>query len=180
MGTDVTCAHRIIGENISRDLEDYRQLIGVRPRTQTTCVNWFGEPCHAVAGPGAGACRGSGADRSITDLHPDDWDAHFQQDLPNYNLNWGVDVFGDQWGRYFRFNEIETRKIEPYVNPFVEWKPRPDWSLRFELDNVTQRGFKRTLEHFAGPRGRSQVAFTEDKDPHFGQLYYVRLRKTFG
>ena len=118
--------------------------------------------------------------RAITDLHPDDWDAHFQQDLPNLNLNWGVDVFGDQWGRYFRFNEIETRKIEPYVNPFVEWKPRPDWSLRFELDNITQRGFKRTLEHFAGPRGRSQVAFTEDKDPHFGQLYYVRLRKTFG
>ena len=118
--------------------------------------------------------------RGITDLHPDDWDAHFQQDLPKQNLNWGVDVFGDQWGRYFRFNEIETRKIEPYVNPFLEWKPRPDWSLRVEIDNITQRGFKRTLEHFAGPRGTSLVAFTEDKDPHFGQLYYVRLRKTFG
>ncbi len=118
--------------------------------------------------------------RGITDLHPDDWDAHFSQDLPNLKLNWGVDVYGDQWGRYYRFNEIETRKIEAYVTPYVEWKPRPDWSLRFELDNATQRGFKRTLQHFSGPRSTAQVAFTEDRDPHFGQFYYIRLRKTFG
>lgn len=118
--------------------------------------------------------------REITVLHPVDWNAHFTQDLPNLRLNWGVDFFGGWRERSFRFNQIQTTKLETYVTPFLEWKPRRDISLRFELDNATRRGLKRTLQQFAGSRATSPMTFVEDRDPHFGQLYYVRLRKTFG
>jgi hypothetical protein len=122
----------------------------------------------------------TGEKREITALHPSDWEAHFSQDLPNVRLNWGVDVFGGWRERYFRFNKIDTRKLGTYVVPFIEWKPRADLSLRFEIDNATRRGFKRTIQQYDGSRATSGLTSVEDRDPHFGQLYYVRLRKTFG
>jgi hypothetical protein len=118
--------------------------------------------------------------RDITALHPVDWNAHFTQDLPNLRLNWGVDLYGGWRERYFRFDQIQTTKAGTYVTPFLEWKPRRDFSLRFEWDNATGRGLKRTLEQFAGSRATSPLSFVENRDPHFGQIYYVRLRKTFG
>ena len=118
--------------------------------------------------------------RDITALRPAEWEAHFSQDLPKLRLNWGVDAYGGWRERYYRFNQIQTTKIETYVTPFIEWKPRPDLSIRLELDNATQRGLKRTLEQYGGSRAVAPLTFVENRDPHFGQLYYIRLRKTFG
>jgi outer membrane receptor protein involved in Fe transport len=119
-------------------------------------------------------------EREITALHPVDWNAHFTQDLPSLKLSWGLDIFGDQRERYFRFNEVQTYKVEAYYTPILEWKPRSDLTLHFEIENLTKRGFKRTLDHFAGSRATSPLAFVEDRDPHFGRVFFVRLRKTFG
>ncbi len=118
--------------------------------------------------------------REITALHPVDWTAHFTHDLPDLRLNWGIDVTGGYRERSYRFNQIQTTKVAAYVIPFIEWKPRRDLSLHFEIDNAAGGGQRRTLEQFAGARGRVPLAYVEDRDTHFGRLYYLRLRKTFG
>ena len=64
------------------------------------------------------------------------------------------DVFSGGWQETtYRFNQIQVLKQGMYVTPFVEWKPRPDFSFRIELDNVTARGRHYVYQNFAGSRG---------------------------
>lgn len=118
--------------------------------------------------------------REISALHPIDWNGHFSQDLPRWNASWGVDAFGAWRETYYRFNLIETVKQKTYVIPWVEWRPRPDINIRIELDNVTERGVRRTDLIFPGPRSAGGAPDIEDRDLQFGRIYYIRVRKTFG
>jgi outer membrane receptor protein involved in Fe transport len=118
--------------------------------------------------------------REISGLRPLEWEAHFTHDLPQWRMNWGVDAFGAWRETYYRFDEIELRKLKTYVVGFVEWKPRTDLSIRAELSNLTERGFRNTRYHYDGPRGAAPFAYVDDRDIQFGRMVYVRLRKTFG
>jgi hypothetical protein len=119
------------------------------------------------------------ARRPMSKLRPQEWDAHFTWDLPEHRLSWGVDAFGAWTETYYRFNAIEQLKLKTTVQPFIEWKPRPDISLRTEFGNFTARGFRRTRYDYAGLRGASGLAFVDDRDNHFGRMFYIRLRKSF-
>ena len=46
--------------------------------------------------------------------------------------------------------------------------------------NATERGFRNTRYIYNGPRDRNGLAYVEDRDIQFGQMYYIRIRKTFG
>ena len=118
--------------------------------------------------------------REISGQRPLDWDATFTQDLPGMRTSWGLEVYGGWRKTSYKSNEIETYKLKTFVKPFLEWKPTTDISVRFELPNVTERGFRNTREVFAGPRGPGVLATTYDRDLQFGRMYYVRLRRTFG
>jgi hypothetical protein len=115
--------------------------------------------------------------RPITALHPSDWDAHFFQ--PVGNFIYGVDVFGGWQEITYRFNQIETRKLGTYVTPFAEWKPRPDFSFRIELDNVTARGFHYVYKNYPGSRDVTPLDFIEERRLTPGRILYLRVRKTF-
>ncbi|HEY3948435.1 TonB-dependent receptor plug domain-containing protein [Phenylobacterium sp.] len=118
--------------------------------------------------------------REISGLHPVDWDLHFTQDLPVRHMDWGVDLYGQQRERYFRFNVIETRKYESQLNPFLEWKPRPDIRWRFEVDNAVGRSFKRYDDNFGGPRNISALASIQARSEQPSRVFSVRVRKLFG
>jgi outer membrane receptor protein involved in Fe transport len=117
--------------------------------------------------------------RPLSKLRPQEWEAHFTWDLPQYRLSWGVDAFSAWRETYYSSDQIYIRKLKTYVQPFVEWKPRPDLSLRTEFGNFTERGFRQTLYAYSGPRSTNGLAFVEDRDNQFGRMWYVRLRKTF-
>ncbi len=122
----------------------------------------------------------TGEKREISDLSPIIWEATFSQDVPSWQLTWGVDVYGGYRETSYRFNEVSTFKLRTFVRPFAEWKARPDLVVRFELPNFTERGLRRTRTVYDGPRGSSQIAFVDDRELQFGRMYYVRIRKTFG
>lgn len=122
----------------------------------------------------------TGKKREISGLRPLEWEVTFTHDLPKRNVNWGVDVFGGWRETYYRLYEVEDRKLKTYVRPFAEWRARPDIVVRFELPNVTGRGFRNTRTIYDGPRNLGQVAYVEDRDIQMGRMYYVRVRKTFG
>ncbi|HEX5263715.1 MAG TPA: TonB-dependent receptor, partial [Phenylobacterium sp.] len=120
----------------------------------------------------------TGQKRPITQIHPNDWDAHFIQ--PIGNVSYGVDIGGGWQQRYYRFNQIEIDKLGTYVTPFWEWKPNPKFSFRIEIDNVFARGFKHTYENYDGPRNLFPLALTDERSVHPGRVFYFRVRKTFG
>jgi outer membrane receptor protein involved in Fe transport len=124
----------------------------------------------------------SGEKREISGSRPIDWEAHFSHDLPQWGVTWGVDAFGGWRETYYRFNEVQVRKLKTFVTPFVDWKPRPDITIRGELQNVTERGFRETRYRYTGPRGAPGVdlQYVDDRDIQFGRIFYVRIRKTLG
>ena len=111
-----------------------------------------------------------------------DWNASFSHDLPQYKLTWGVEVFGGFRESYYRFNLVEEFKLNTYVKPFVEYKPRPDLNIRLELPNVTRRNLHDIFYIYPGPRtAGGQPSFIDDKRTNQTPGgTFLRIRKTFG
>ena len=122
----------------------------------------------------------TGETREISGLHPLDWNAYLTHDIPRWRLTWGVSAYGGWRETYYRYNLVETTKLKTFVHPFLEWKPQPDIHIRVELPNVTERGLRRTVAIYPGPRGGGGQPVIEDRDLQPGRMWYVRVRKTFG
>lgn len=122
----------------------------------------------------------TGGKREISGLRPLSWEVHLAHDLPQWKLNWGVDAFGAWRQTYYRVDQITDRKLKTYVELFAEYRPQPDLSLRVELSNLTERGFRNTRRVWNGPRNTGALQFIDDRDIQFGRMVYFRLRKTFG
>jgi outer membrane receptor protein involved in Fe transport len=118
--------------------------------------------------------------RPISQLHPNDWEAHFTQGLPKLKSTWGFDAFGQWQGTSYRFDEIDTDKLKTYVGLFGEYKPKSDLIFRFELRNASGRGFEHSREVYNGPRDQTGLAFVDVRDLHTGRFLYFRVTKTFG
>lgn len=122
----------------------------------------------------------TGERREISGERPVDWEAHYTQGLPRWRATWGVDVYGSWRESYYRFDVVQTTKVPSFVVPFVEWKPRPDLSVRLEAQNVTARPLMRYLDAYAGPRSASPLDFHEAQRLENKTSAYIRIRKTFG
>jgi outer membrane receptor protein involved in Fe transport len=119
--------------------------------------------------------------REFSNLRPIEWEAHFAQPLPRWNVDWGIDFPNNMWRQtFYRADVIEDQKLKIYVDPFINWKPRPDIQLRLEIQNLGARGFRDTRNVYAGARNKSPLAFVDDRDQQFGQIIYFRVRKYFG
>lgn len=118
--------------------------------------------------------------RQISNLHPIDWDLNFTQDIPRWKLSWGVNAFGGWRETSYRFNLIQTTKLRTFVQPFAEWRPRPDLNIRVEFENATARDLRRTVYSFAGPRSQGGAPAVDDRIYKPGRSFYFRVRKTFG
>jgi outer membrane receptor protein involved in Fe transport len=121
-------------------------------------------------------------ERTISGLHPTDWNVTFSQDLPKYHLNLGFDLYGGFREDYFRFNTLETFKLQTFAHPFAEWKPGHGWSLRVELPliNSPKTRLRDTFQFFPGPRSAGGKPDIQDRAFHFPNGWYLRLRKDFG
>jgi outer membrane receptor protein involved in Fe transport len=118
--------------------------------------------------------------REPSGFRPFEWELHFTQGLPRLKSTWGFDMFGQWRERYYRFNEIDTNRLKTWVSVFVEYKPRPDFALRVELENAGGRGFEFIRDVYPGPRNLNALSSTDTRDTHFGRMIYIRARKTFG
>ncbi|HEY8616782.1 TonB-dependent receptor plug domain-containing protein [Phenylobacterium sp.] len=122
----------------------------------------------------------TGEKREISGLKPLDWEVSLTHDVPAWRINYGVDAYGGFRQTYYRYNVVETVKFSTYVHPFLEWKPQPDIHIRFEAPNVTGRGVRRTIARYPGPRNAGGAPSIEHRDVSAPQMWYVRVRKTFG
>ena len=123
----------------------------------------------------------TGEPRRISALRHIEWEAQFTKDLPARRLTLGASLYGGWQQTYYRFNAVDAVKLSPFAMVFAEWRPRPDISVRAEVGNLTDRGYRRvTATTVGGPRGAGLPATLVERDTEFGRNYFVRVRKTFG
>lgn len=119
--------------------------------------------------------------RRISGYHPTDWETSFSQDVPRWNLTWGVEVYGSFTERYYRFNQVEDFKLASLVRPYVEIRPRPDLNVRMEIFNATSRGLRDFNTTYPGPRsagGAPDVQARNQLNSPYG--VFLRLQKKLG
>ena len=124
----------------------------------------------------------TGEKRFQSGPHRLDWNATFTYDMPQYKITWGADVFGGFRESYYRFNLVEEFKLNTFVKPFIEYKPRPDINIRVELPNLTRRNLHDIFYIYPRLRTASgQPSFIDDKKTNTtaGGTFF-RVRKTFG
>ncbi|WP_374469774.1 TonB-dependent receptor plug domain-containing protein [Phenylobacterium sp.] len=122
----------------------------------------------------------TGRKRRVSGSRPVEWEAHFTHDVPQWRVTWGVDAFGAWRETYYRFNEVKVLKLKTFVTPFVDWKPRADITVRAEIQNLTERGFRETRYRYTGARSTGALEYVDDRDIQVGRIFYVRVRKTLG
>lgn len=122
----------------------------------------------------------TGARRQISGLRHIEWEAVLTQDLPARNLTLGLGVYGGWQVYFYRFNAVDEIKIDPFAMAFTEWRPRPDISVRAEVGNLTDRGYRRVTLTYPGPRNGGFVPTLTERETYFGLNYFLRIRKTFG
>ena len=135
--------------------------------------------------------RGSWSDTSVTD--PVTGEARrfrgnqafgcgieFNQDLMGGRWSWGFehDCNVDR-GRAFRVREVRTSYSEPEFEIYGQWKPRPDLTVRVDLNNITSRKQGYDREIYAGPRDVALLASREVRRTWRDPFLFVQIRKTF-
>ncbi len=120
--------------------------------------------------------------RGISGLHPLDAEAHFTQGLTQLKSTWGFDWFSSWRQTEYLFNEVDVQRLGLWFDVYFEYKPRPDFAVKFEADNLTSHGLEQVREFYEPFRDVNGGALSsiDDRDPHFGPEFSIRLRKTFG
>lgn len=127
-----------------------------------------------VHDPVTGLLRGISRDR------PQDISVNFTQDIESLKSTWGV-FWYNGWDEYrYRLSLVQHYRVRPpYMEVFWEYKPTPDWSLRFEVDNAAAFQFDREQDFYSGPRDISPLVTVEHRQIQSQPRLYVSIRKTF-
>jgi len=121
----------------------------------------------------------TGPPRAFSTLHPSDWEIHFNQGFPGLKASWGFDVQGPFVQSAYRFNEVDQLKSNAYLDAFVEYKPRPDFTIQVQALNLTSRRAEQSRQVFNGPRRPGGVAFADIHNDSAGPLIKLKVIKTF-
>ncbi|WP_165190681.1 TonB-dependent receptor plug domain-containing protein [Caulobacter soli] len=118
--------------------------------------------------------------RRITNATPFVCNVSFTRDMPGGKWSWGVSTScANEYSR-FRFNEVRTQRAEQYFEGFVEWKPRPDLTVRTTLSNWTSRNVTRERTIYKGSRADNVVDKNEYRSLPFEPYLFIQVRKRLG
>lgn len=119
--------------------------------------------------------------RPISRLRPLEWEAHFSQDLPQYGLAAGWDLYGGWSQTSYRYNYISDVKLHnAYFITWLEKRLQPQTVLRVEVQNWSERGIRINVQQYDGPRSTGRLDYTDDRDLIPGRAIWFRVRHTFG
>jgi len=105
---------------------------------------------------------------------------NFDQDLMDGRLTWGLEHDCNVYrGRIFRVREVRSFYSEPELEAYVEWKPRPDLTVRADLGNVTDRVRGNDRELYAGPRNTAPLASRETRRIESAPWLAIAIRQSF-
>ena len=123
----------------------------------------------------------TGEMRRISGQRPQNVNITLTQDIPSLNSTWSIFYF-NAWDEYYaRATFLQhARCTPPYITAYWEYKPAPDWSLHFELDNFLPFGYQNINYNYAGLRGATPLVSIEKTSFKSQPRLFIEIRKTFG
>ena len=118
----------------------------------------------------------TGQSRPQSRVHPFHGDVHFSQDLAALRSTFGLDAHLAYTETYYRWDEIDYFRFGTTVTLFAEYKPKPDFSFRFEAFNLTNRAVVRDYVYYLASRP-SAIQSTDLRQQFTGPLFHFRVRK---
>jgi len=121
----------------------------------------------------------TGRKRDISGWNGFQGEAHFAEDLPEWKLNLGVDVFGyshstnytpfgDQfWGAWLQFA------------PYAEYRPTPQWSIKLGAANLPGLRMSERTEAYVALKGLSPLLYQDIEQLGVPATVQLRIRKQF-
>jgi hypothetical protein len=103
------------------------------------------------------------------------------QDVPKWNSTWGIGYLpANGTNASYRIANVSTVDIHvPYTWVYWNYNPSPDWSLKFEGDNITPYRFELEQDIYSGPRGANGLQTLQNIYVRTRPRIYIQLRKTF-
>ena len=121
----------------------------------------------------------SGFDRRLSNKYEVFSELHLVRDFPRWNLSAGLDFVYRSPLTLFRPLGNEETAGWSKAAVFVEYRPRPNLTLRAQLDNIPGRRIHQTIKAFASLRDRSPLLYIDDKRLGQGPMLFLRARRTF-
>ncbi len=124
----------------------------------------------------------TGQSREISGLHPIDAEAHYTQGLAALKSVLVIDIFSPWRQTEYHFNEVDTQRLGWWGDIYIEYRPRPDFSVKLEADNLFTHGLEQIRAFYDPFRdvGGGVLSSIDNRSPRFGPELQLRARKTFG
>jgi hypothetical protein len=100
----------------------------------------------------------------------------WEQDLPRWNLQWGANYIVSLHQPSYRPDLVSIMSGEDYWEFWAEYKPKPDLSIRAQVNLWDDFQIDRTAY---SDRARGEVSYHELRQIDPRTFYQIRLRKTF-
>lgn len=118
----------------------------------------------------------SGQERRISGLRPSQPEFIFTHNIPSWNVEWNFAYLPSMEQPNYSPDRYTVWHGNDYLQLTVDYKPKPDISLRFQANYWDAFDIYRT--EYANHESR-EVAFTEVRNVKPRMFYQLRLRKTF-
>jgi outer membrane receptor protein involved in Fe transport len=104
---------------------------------------------------------------------------HFTYDLPKQKLNLGFDAFYNSPQPIYRPASVQTIGTWARLLVFVEYRMKPEFTVRLEAVNVTDATPRQTLKSYAGPRNVSPLVYTDVRRLGLDPYVFLKVRRSF-
>ena len=119
----------------------------------------------------------TGERRRITFVPEVAGEVHFSHDLPQWKVTWGVDYIYTGSTTIYRPGTLEVMKPWPRLSAFVEYRVRPELTLRAEVFNLNDAAVPQTITYFTASRPAA-VLYADRREIGEGPFLFLRARRT--
>jgi hypothetical protein len=122
----------------------------------------------------------TGDRRVISEDRPFEGEVRLIHDVAGGKWSWGVDASFAHHEREFRLDEERLERKGTAVGAYVEFRPRRDWRLRLEAENIISRALVDTREHYNESRASGDIETIETRRLRTAPIATFTARKSFG
>ena len=117
--------------------------------------------------------------RNISGQRPNDVKVNYRQDLPAWNLSYGLTWYPGWSERRYLLAEVDAFDLHQFWGSFIEYKPTPKFTLRAELNNFNPYHFAVQRREFNAPRNTGSITTIETERRQSQVIGMLRARWTF-
>ncbi len=121
----------------------------------------------------------TGQPRAFSGDHPFDGWISLTKDMPRRRLRWGMTLASPSVYQTYKANEIQRDQYPARLSAFVEYRPRPQWTVRLFGERMTQVPTHRDRTIYDGLRGGSALAYVEERALNTGMMLGINIQHTF-